>query len=250
MKKINLKTAIVAILVAVILIGTVVFISIQGEMSFSFNGNYAFDVEIKDPSFSIVGLNHTELSQLKIRNYTYTSTSINVQVNKSWNVMPNTNLFQMVNTLHHGVNVTVSDNFTQGIIFTYYVLNSTQTLMYGNIMHESSWEATWHIDNSTRYVNQLITANTTSDPIWESNYHPHRANMTFVAVTLVGDGTPILNTTNIHANPGQDIFISLGNYNYTHAGYFRPGNYTADSVLQNIAPIPTNESYVSGSIKI
>ena len=225
----------IAIAIAVIVIAGIEFAGIQ---KFNFINGYGFDVEIKDPSFDIVGKNFTTLNHEDITNVTYNATDLSINLPATWNGSSSNYLYQLVNTLSTNVHLTLQNNFTHEI-FTYLILPKGENTAQPNVIHNATFEVLLY-NNTTGFSTKIIIAhNITSDASFK--YIPAN-NETVISEMGLGDGLPVGNSSvNITIPPNYYVYIGLGNENEIY--HFMPKN---SYVLSN-----TNTSkYESGNIKI
>ena len=223
----------IAIAIAVIVIAGIEFAGIQ---KFNFINGYGFDIEIKDPSFDIVGKNFTTLNHEDITNVTYNATDLSINLPATWNGSSSNYLYQLVNTLSTNVHLTLQNNFTHEV-FTYLIFPKGK-FYYDNI-HNATFEVLLY-NNTTGFSTKIIIAhNITSDASFK--YIPAN-NETVISEMGLGDGLPVGNSSvNITIPPNYYVYIGLGNENAIYR--FMPKN---SYVLSN-----TNTSkYESGNIKI
>ena len=228
---------IIAIAIAVIVIAGIEFAGIQ---KFNFIDGYGFNVEIKDPSFDIVGKNTTMLNQEGITNVSYNSTDLSVNLPASWNGNGANYLYQLVNTLPTNVHLTLKNNFTHEV-FTYCILPKGE--VYYNVIHNATFEVLLQNNTTGNYSTKMVIAhNITSDTSFK--YIPAN-NDTVISCGILGDGLPVgNNSVNITIPPNYYVYIGLGNTNWiTH---FIPKN-----TYNNIPPLNGNSSkYERGNIII
>lgn len=242
MEKKKISYVLVAVLVAVLVV--VAIFPVTKTLT---SGDYGFNVNINDPSFKIVSVNNTTIEAVGVSNYTYNSTQIDLNLPLNWTGFSSNYLFKMTNTLNYGVSLNVSDNFTNGALFTYNVMNTGQEY-YNGATHNATFAAIW-VNNTTgaKSVKLVIAHNISSDGLFTRNYNPTRHNMTLQTISIVGDGLPVLNKTEIHIGVGQYLYMGIGNTNYFLPSH--TGNATT-SMLPMVNGTTHSKKYVSGSITI
>ncbi len=228
---------IIAIAIVVIVIAGIEFTGIQ---KFNFIDGYGFDVEIKDPSFDIVGKNTTMLNQENITNVSYNSTDLSVNLPTTWNGNGANYLFQLVNTLPTNAHLTLKNNFTHEV-FTYCILPEGKT--YCDVIHNATFEVLLQNNTTGNYSTKMVIAhNIRYDTSFK--YIPAN-NETVITDGILGDGLSVgNNSVNITIPPNYYVYIGLGNeYSIYH---FIPKN-----TYNNIPPLNnTSSKYERGNIMI
>lgn len=240
---------VVSVIVAAILVSTFVYLEVDHN-SISWTKGFGIEVEILDPSFHVVGVNHTVIHRLGFENYTATNKSISIQLPKTWNTVSDAYAFALYNTLNYTIPLTLSDNFSNNVVFMYYTLNFSQNLDTHNITHQINVEITWRQNGTDNYTNQLYSANTTNDGQAMANLNHSKPNYTYVTSTLVGDGYIIQHRGIISVQAHQYVYMTVGNYNFTGLSYYPHGNYTYDGSVLGVLNQSISHTYMTGKLSI
>ena len=110
----NVLVSLAVVIVAVILI--VALLPLQKVVT-TYEGKYAFEVAIKDPSFQVVGMNSTLWHNSGFTRYEINSTVLSVSVSQNWGFLNRTvatvTTSVPVFTLHNTLSYNVTVNFTK-----------------------------------------------------------------------------------------------------------------------------------------
>ena len=237
----NKKGAIAIVAVIAILVAGFIYVDNGGKIDFL--GNYAFDVELEDPSFHLVNVNNTTLIEDGVSNYTYNSTVMSITIPQDWNGSGDAYLYDIVNMLNTSVTIKIGNNFTNGAIFTYLLMKNGQTYSTYGTVHNATFEVLLRNNVTGNYSTEMVVAH---DIISDGNFHYEKSNYTVVDWGILGDGLPIINSTiSIHIPAKYYVYIGIGNTNWVYR--FMPPSYgVSDTVLHK-----QNENrYYKGEISI
>lgn len=187
--------------IAVISILIISMIYVDNGDNFNFTGNYAFDIELEDPSFHILTFNNTTLNHDGIYNTSYNSTHITINIPQNW-LNGSAPVYEIVNSYSAPVSFNLFNNFTNGALFTYLIMKNGQEY-YDNVVHNTTFEI---LNLSSGNYSMVVVHNITSDAQWSMNYTNTHNN---TEVIILGDGLPVLNT-NIHITLKPNYYVYIG----------------------------------------
>ena len=234
------------ILVVIAVIAAIMYSGLGSELGVKFNGNYAFNVEIKDPSFSVVNVNGSHLIEENITNYSYNSTSLEVNLSTVWHGFSSNYVYELVNTLSSSTNITLANNFTNGAVFTYLVLPNGQAY-YNGVPHDATFEVLLENNLTGNYTTKMVVAyNITSDTGW--HYTP-ASNETVISQPILGDGLPIANgSVNLTIPANYYVYVGIGNQGWVNN--FIPQYNSSQATPSIVSNLTSHNKYESGSISI
>ena len=235
------------ILVVIAVIAAIMYSGLGSELGVKFNGNYAFNVEIKDPSFNVVNVNGSHLIEENITNYSYNSTSLEVNLSTVWHGFSSNYVYELVNTLSSSTNITLADNFTNGAVFTYLVLPNGQAY-YNGVPHDATFEVLLENNLTGNYTTKMVVAyNITADGSW--HYTP-ASNETVISTPILGDGLPIANgSVNLTIPANYYVYVGIGYQGWVNR--FIPPQYNSSQATPNIVSnLTSHNKYESGSMSI
>lgn len=247
-------TGILVIIAVVIVVGAALYAFDPGlvtsleKKTQSAIGQYAFGVEIQDPSFKVVSINNKTLAAIGVNNYSYNSSHVSVSLPMNWSGQSGNYMFQLTNTLNYTVSINASDNFTNGAIFTYNVMKQgTYAYQSSGQTHNDTFAVMWQNNTTGKDSIQIVVAhNITQDSNFTKQSIPHRAGYSLINYAAVGDGLPVMNNTTIHIPANYYLYMGIGNYNWM----LQQNNATA-SVSPFVNGTPSHsQKYVSGEITI
>lgn len=245
----NKLSAILVVIVAIAVIGAIFYsaMDVGNMLTKDFNGNFAFDVEIQDPSFHIVNVNGTYLAQADVSNYSYNSTQLTIHLPANWRGFSSNYMYELVNTLNTSISINIANNFTNGALFTYMVLKNGQLAgQYGTI-HNATFEVLLQNNNTGNYTTKMVVAhNLMSD----GNFTYSQVNETVITTAIVGDGSPIVNgTLNITIPSHYYVEIGLGNMHWINK--FMPS--VSPAIVHsggNVTHGNVNNTYYAGTLTV
>ncbi len=244
MKK-ELFVIIATVIIAALVIGAIEYGGLGKAISF--NGNYAFDVEIKDPSFSVVNVNNTYMVQdLKVANYSYNSTALKVNLPLNWSANSANYLYELVNTISTPVSVNLSDNFTNGAVFTYLLMQNGQVYSSGIVHNATFWVMTQNNATGNYSTSLVVVHNIIGDGEFVPNGTMIPANSTLYQWGILGDGLPVLANTTVVIPAGYYVYVGIGNLNWGIQNLARNTGNITNSAISNT----TTKTFESGSLTI
>ena len=201
----NKKGAIAIVAVIAIIVAGFIYVDNGGKIDFL--GNYAFDVELEDPSFHVLDFNNTSLQHSGITNTSYNSTHITITLPYNW-LDYSTPVYEIINNYYQPISFNLSDNFTNGALFTYLILPNGKYYYTGNVVHNFTAEIVNLSSNGTVTGYSIhIFHNITSDAGSSEQYDQTHPN---TSVITLGDGLPVIDSTvHITLKPNYYVFIGL-----------------------------------------